>query len=106
MQHIKIEDANKKDFFTGARVQFVHTANMTLAHWTMAVGAKVPEHSHPHEQVVNMITGEFELTVDNETKRLGPGEVVIIPSHAVHAGSAVTECRIIDVFYPTREDYR
>jgi quercetin dioxygenase-like cupin family protein len=32
--------------------------------------------------------------------------VVIIPPHAVHSGKAMAKSRVIDVFYPIREDYR
>jgi len=56
--------------------------------------------------VANIIEGEFELTIDNETKILKPGDVAVIPSNAVHSGKAITDCRILDVFYPVREDYR
>jgi len=56
--------------------------------------------------VVNMIEGEFELTIAGETRRLGPASVAIIPSNAPHSGRAVTDCRIIDAFYPIREDYQ
>jgi len=50
--------------------------------------------------------GEFELTIDDRTQRLGPGMVAFIPPNAVHSGRAVTRCRIIDVFHPVRDDYR
>jgi quercetin dioxygenase-like cupin family protein len=33
------------------------------------------------------------------------GSVAVIPSNARHSGKAVTACRILDVFYPLREDY-
>ena len=79
---------------------------MTVAHWTVNVGAPLPEHSHPHEQVVNVIEGEFELTINGDTTRLGLRSVAIIPSNAVHSGKALTKCRIINVFSPVREDYR
>ena len=59
-----------------------------------------------HEQVVNVLRGEFELTVDGETKHLKPNDVACIPSNAVHSGKAITDCYILDVFYPVREDYR
>lgn len=26
--------------------------------------------------------------------------------HVPHSGRALTDCRVIDVFYPVREDYR
>ena len=90
----------------GFRVRFVHSQNMTFAFWDIVEGAELPEHSHPHEQVANLLEGEFELIVDGETTTLRPGSVVIIPSNASHSGRALTTCRIIDTFYPVREDYR
>jgi quercetin dioxygenase-like cupin family protein len=53
-----------------------------------------------------MIEGKFELTVDAEAKILTPGAVVIVPPNVPHSGKAITDCRIIDVFHPVREDYR
>jgi hypothetical protein len=29
-----------------------------------------------------------------------------VPPNVTHSGHAVTECRIIDVFHPVRDDYR
>ncbi len=84
----------------------VHSDNMTFAHWHIDAGAPLPEHSHMHEQVVNVITGEFELTVDGVTEIIGAGEVAIVPSNAIHSGKALKDCYIIDVFYPVRKDYR
>jgi hypothetical protein len=34
------------------------------------------------------------------------GEVAVIPSNIKHSGKTITDCYIIDVFYPVREDYR
>ena len=106
MPFLKLDDGPAKEIFPGFKVHFVHSANMTFAHWTIKAGSRLPEHSHPHEQVVNMIEGEFELTINDGTRKLGPGTVAIIPSNARHSGKAVTDCRIIDAFYPIREDYR
>jgi quercetin dioxygenase-like cupin family protein len=106
MPFITLGDSPAREIFPGFKVHFVHSANITLAHWTIKAGSVLPEHSHPHEQVVNMIDGEFELTIAGETRRLGPGTVAIIPPNARHSGKAVTDCRIIDAFYPIREDYR
>lgn len=66
----------------------------------------MPEHSHPHEQVANLIAGKFEMTVAGETRTIEPGMVAVIPSEAKHSGRALTDCYILDVFYPIREDYR
>jgi len=64
------------------------------------------QHAHHHEQVVNMLEGEFELVVDGTPHRLKPGDVLAIPGNAPHSGRAITRCRILDVFWPIREDYR
>jgi len=79
---------------------------MTVAYWDIEGGAAMPEHSHSHEQIVNLVEGEFELTVGDELRTLSPGTVAIIPPDVPHSGRAVTTCRIMDVFYPVREDYR
>lgn len=106
MTFIELSNIEQDEKIPGFNVRFVHSANMTFAHWDIVRGAKLPEHSHPHEQVAHMIEGEFELTIEGETRKLTPGTVAVIPSDAKHSGVAVTNCRILDVFYPIREDYR
>ncbi|MDA1274015.1 MAG: cupin domain-containing protein [Verrucomicrobia bacterium] len=106
MLFLNLNDTAPRDLFPGFQVRFVHSEFMTFAHWSIEAGAVLPEHSHPHEQVANVISGEFELTINGETKRLFPGSVGIIPPNAVHGGTAITPCHIIDAFHPVREDYR
>ncbi len=106
MPFLELKDFEEKEPVKGYRVKFIHSKNMTFAYWTITAGASLPTHSHPHEQVANLIEGEFKLTVDGEEKILKPGSVAIVPSNALHTGTAITDCRIIDVFYPIREDYR
>ncbi|MDM8537359.1 cupin domain-containing protein [Desulfobacterales bacterium HSG17] len=106
MPFINLNDLNEKEMLPGLRARFVHTENMTFSYWNITAGAELPDHSHPHEQVANILEGEFELTVDGQAKIITPGDVVVIPSKASHSGRAITDCRILDVFYPVREDYR
>jgi len=49
--------------------------------------------------------GDYEFVVDGVTQVLRPGSVSVIPPNAVHSGRALTDCRILDVFCPVREDY-
>jgi quercetin dioxygenase-like cupin family protein len=106
MPFLDLQDLEERQLGPGFRGQFVHSDHMTFAYWNIEANAALPEHSHPHEKVASVLSGEFELNVDGETKTLGPGSVAIIPSGVRHSGKAVTTCRIIDVFYPVREDYR
>lgn len=95
-----------REIFPGFHGRFIHSANMTFAYWEVEKDSLVPVHSHIHEQVVNMLEGEIELTSDGTTHVLTAGNVLVIPSNAVHYGKALTRCKILDVFYPVREDYR
>jgi quercetin dioxygenase-like cupin family protein len=53
-----------------------------------------------------MIEGKMELYVGDETCLLEPGVIKIIPSNTPHSAFAHTDCILIDVFNPVREDYR
>ncbi len=90
----------------GYHGRFVHTDSMTLAFWRVDAGAAIPEHAHPQEQVASVLEGEFELIVAGEARIMGPGSVAIIRSNVPHSGRAVTECRLVDVWHPARDDYR
>jgi quercetin dioxygenase-like cupin family protein len=100
-----IDQIEAKELAPGCWAKLIHTENMTVAHWHLEAGAEIPSHSHPHEQVANVIEGEFELTVDSTMQVMRPGNIAVVPPDAVHYGKALTACYIIDVFYPVREDY-
>jgi len=106
MSFLKLKDFEEKEPVPGYKVRFIHTDNMTFAYWNIDAGAALPEHSHPHEQVANVIEGKFEFNLNGDKRVIEPGDVVTIPSDVKHAGKAVTDCRLIDVFYPVREDYK
>jgi quercetin dioxygenase-like cupin family protein len=106
MSFIDLSQQEEKELVPGFHVKFVHTNNMTFAYWRIEAGATLPDHSHPHEQVVNLIEGELELNVGGEVRKLSPGQVVFIPPNVPHSGKAITSCRVIDVFHPVREDYK
>ncbi|MHB1394307.1 MAG: cupin domain-containing protein [Clostridia bacterium] len=105
MKLIKLYEMAEREMVPGYHVKFVHSENMTLAYWSIDEGNALPKHAHPHEQVLNLIEGSFEVTVDGEALVLEPGSVVVIPPNVMHSGKALTPSRIIDVFYPVRTDY-
>lgn len=104
IKHLK--ELEEKEIVPGYRAKFVHTQNMTVAYWNITANHTMPEHAHPHEQVVNLLEGTFELVIDGRPQRAEPGTVIVIPANINHSGNAITDCRILDVFYPVREDYR
>ena len=106
MGFLDLKDIEEREIVPGYRAKFVHSEDMTLAYWDVDPGAELPEHSHPHEQVANVLEGKFKLTVDGEARVLEPGMIAVIPGGVPHGGKAITPCRLLDVFHPTREDYK
>ena len=69
-------------------------------------GAGVPAHSHPHEQLGHVLSGELELTIDGRPHVLAPGDAFQIPGGVEHAARSELGCVVMDVFQPVREEYR
>ncbi len=67
-----------------------------------AVGA---EHDHPHEQIVYVVSGELDFTVEGETRRIGPGDSIYVPSGVRHGVVSITDSVLLDVFTPQRDDF-
>jgi len=105
MKDIKLENVESVELIPGFHGQMIHSDNMTMAFWTVEEGAVAPNHNHVHEQIMHLLEGQFEFTVDGETKVLSEGAVVLLPSNIVHSGKALTPCRILDIFNPVREDF-
>jgi quercetin dioxygenase-like cupin family protein len=53
-----------------------------------------------------MLEGKMEMHIGDETIMLEPGVVKVIPSNTPHSATAHTDCVLIDVFSPVREDYK
>jgi quercetin dioxygenase-like cupin family protein len=95
-----------KEIAPGFFSKLIHTATNTINFIEVKAGSSIPRHQHIHEQCSFAIEGKFEMTVNDITQILDPGMFAIIPSNAWHSGIAVTDCKLIDIFSPVREDYR
>jgi len=105
-EQIDIWKTEPREIMPGYRGRFVHTEHTTHVYWEVDGDHSLPEHAHPHEQIVNMLEGTFELVVDGEPHVLNAGDVLVIPGNVPHSGRSHTDCRILDVFSPVREEYR
>ncbi len=101
-----MENMTPREILPGFRGRLIHGDSMSLVFWDVSEGAVVPEHSHPHEQMMHVMEGQFEFTLEGTTRIYNPGDVVLIPSNAPHSGKALTPCRLMDIFSPVREEYR
>lgn len=103
---LKLSTIPSKEIMPGYHGKLVHSSTMSIAFWEVEKGAQVPEHSHMNEQIMHVLEGDFEFTLDGETLIYHPGDIVIIAPYKKHIGKALTSCKLMDVFSPTREEYR
>jgi quercetin dioxygenase-like cupin family protein len=89
----------------GFEVKFIHTEHNTIAYFKIAKGAELPMHHHMHTQTTTVLSGELQLTLNGETKVYCSNEVCYIKANEPHSAIAITDCTVLDVFFPVREDY-
>jgi len=104
MKITKLQDIEPREMVTGVTARFIHSSSMTIAYWELDAGASMPEHTHPHEQIVNVLKGEVKYSVGDENQILDEESVLVIPPNIPHGGAAIVNCRLLDVFYPVRGD--
>ena len=104
MKKISREDLKPFELAPGITANVITSDTMTIMHARLKAGASAPEHSHVQEQIVNVIEGEIELTVEGKPHHLKLGDTLILPPNVLPLAKAITDCHVLDVFCPVRED--
>jgi len=91
----------------GIHMRGVFGAGASFSLVSLEPDAELPLHSHPHEQIGIVLEGVEVLVLDGREHHVGPRQAYVIPGGVEHAGRGGPEgCLAIDIFVPTREDYR
>jgi quercetin dioxygenase-like cupin family protein len=85
--------------------RMLHTETMTVAWITLAKGALVPRHSHPNEQIVNVLEGRLRFVLDDGELVATAGETVPLGADVPHEVEALEDSLVLDIFSPVREDW-
>ena len=101
-----LDSQESKELFPGFEAKFIHSDNMTVTFVEIKAGAELPEHSHPHEQITFVREGTLQIIMDNKEYLMDKGELLVIPSNVSHKGLAISDCKVLDVFNPVREDFK
>ena len=104
MPLVDIESLRTVERLPGWRGRYVHSETMTFAHYAFDCNATIHEHSHPEEEVYEVIEGELEIVIDGVQHIARPGLVAIVPSNARHFVRALSNGRVIVIDHPARPD--
>lgn len=78
---------------------------LMLAEHQMKKGWVGVRHSHPHEQVVYVVSGHIRVTVASRTFEARPGDSFVVAGGVEHEAAALADSVVVDVFTPAREEY-
>jgi quercetin dioxygenase-like cupin family protein len=70
-------------------------------------GYTVPIHSHPHEQIGVVYSGEAILRIGGEERHVRKGDLFCIPADVPHGDTTIGDepFVMLDIFHPVREDF-
>ena len=87
-------DREPYSIFDGVGLQAIAGDQVFLGRVTYVPGTTVVRHSHEHtEQVMLILEGSVAMTIGEETKELGPGDVCVVNrgvEHELHSAIGVT----------------
>jgi quercetin dioxygenase-like cupin family protein len=92
------------------RQAYTENVMVTVVDFIDGPSPAAPPHHHPHEQITYVAEGRVKFIVgegDAQTVDLvEAGDLIVVPPDAPHTVEVLSEAaRLIDCFYPIREDF-
>lgn len=78
---------------------------LMLAEHHMKKGWVGARHSHPHEQLVYVVSGHIRATVGTHTFEARTGDSFVVAGGTEHEAMALADSIVVDVFTPARDEY-
>jgi quercetin dioxygenase-like cupin family protein len=82
-----------------------YSPGMMLVRHRMQKGWVGARHSHPHEQLVYIVSGHLSFQHPGGVFDAKAGDSFLVPGNVEHQASAVEDSEVLDIFTPYREDY-
>jgi len=100
-----LTDQKPRQLADGLTGHYIHGNSMTMGIVKIKAGSQLARHQHPHEQITYILEGELDMVIGETAYNLRAGMSLVIPSNVFHNAVAHTDCQVLDVFAPVREDY-
>ncbi|ENO1894133.1 cupin domain-containing protein [Vibrio vulnificus] len=88
-----------------SRKVLAHSDNMMSVEVHFETGAIGAMHSHPHEQLTYVLSGEFGFTIGDEKKMVKTGDTMYKEPNIEHGCVCLKAGVLIDTFTPMRKDF-
>ena len=88
------------------RKTLIYNDDMMLCHFFLEENSKVPLHSHKEHQIGYVIKGKLQFFTENGEFMAEEGDSYVFKSNEKHGAKILEDSEVIDVFSPSREDYK
>ena len=107
MDFVKTQDAKTFRPEPGMQRQVLaHNEQIMLVRHFFEQGWVGARHSHPHDQLVYVVSGALRVDVEGKKFDALAGDSFVVDGGAEHQASALEASEVLDVFTPMREEYR
>ncbi len=97
---------DRHTLFPGVAIHAIGGEQVMLCHVTYEPGTTVRRHSHPTaEQVMWIVDGDVTMTIGDETKTLGAGDVVVVNRGLEHELSTEGGMTFVEALAPVLRDH-
>jgi quercetin dioxygenase-like cupin family protein len=103
---IKSDDSRMTHPETGLRRQVMsYSKDIMLVRHKMEPGWVGAAHSHPHEQLVIVVSGAIQLNLAGVTHTLSAGDSILVAGDIQHQACTDQASEVLDIFTPCRTEY-
>lgn len=95
----------KWEIFPGVALYAIGGEQVMLCHVVYEAGTTVPRHSHETAEQVWIVEGDLTMTVGDETKTLGAGDVVVVNPGVEHELYSEGGLTFIEALAPVLRDH-
>ena len=78
------------------------TDSGTITLFSFDKGQGLSEHTAPFDAVVHLLEGEAEITIGGEPRKVGAGQMLIMPAHVPHALHATEQFKMLLIMIRSR----
>ena len=87
------------------RQTLAYNQKVMLVRHCLSEGWNGASHSHPHEQLVYVVTGCILFTAGGKSVEMRSGDSIVVAGNVEHHATALEDSEVLDVFVPWRRDY-
>ena len=97
---------DRHTLYPGVTIRAIGGEQVLLCHVQYEAGTRVPRHVHPEaEQLMWIVEGDVTMTVGDETRRLGAGDLVVVNRGVEHELYSEGGMTFVEALAPVPRDH-